>query len=98
MAQKGYHILLEKPMAITEEDCRAIVAAVKAILLSCGCEGITSSGCMQAAGVLFAVGHVLRYTPYNQKIIEILRVSLQELIVGVLDDSIRCRAVGWGRW
>jgi predicted dehydrogenase len=29
LAQRGYHMLLEKPMAPTEEDCRAIVAAVK---------------------------------------------------------------------
>ncbi|MCB1097128.1 MAG: Gfo/Idh/MocA family oxidoreductase [Verrucomicrobiae bacterium] len=29
LAQGGYHMLLEKPMAPTEEDCRAIVAAVK---------------------------------------------------------------------
>jgi len=28
-AQKGYHMLLEKPMAPTEADCRRIVAAVK---------------------------------------------------------------------
>lgn len=28
-AERGYHILLEKPMAPTEEECRAIVKAVK---------------------------------------------------------------------
>ncbi|XP_060570907.1 uncharacterized protein LOC132729203 [Ruditapes philippinarum] len=28
-AKKGYHILLEKPMAATEEDCKEIVSAVK---------------------------------------------------------------------
>jgi len=28
-AEKGYHILLEKPMAPTEKECRAIVKAVK---------------------------------------------------------------------
>jgi predicted dehydrogenase len=54
-ARAGYHILLEKPMAVTPEDCKAIVAAVK------------------AAGVRLAVGHVLRYTPYMQKIIGLLR-------------------------
>lgn len=29
VANKGYHILLEKPMAVNETDCRAIVEAVK---------------------------------------------------------------------
>ncbi|WP_157253433.1 Gfo/Idh/MocA family protein [Nonomuraea typhae] len=28
-AELGYHILLEKPMAVTEEDCRTIVAAAE---------------------------------------------------------------------
>ncbi|XP_053405261.1 uncharacterized protein LOC123523143 isoform X4 [Mercenaria mercenaria] len=28
-AKKGYHILLEKPMAVTEADCKEIVATVK---------------------------------------------------------------------
>jgi len=30
LAEKGYHILLEKPMAPTAEECKQIVAAVKA--------------------------------------------------------------------
>jgi len=46
----GYHILLEKPMAPTAEQCRRIVAAAR------------------EAGVVFAVCHVLRYTPFYQKL------------------------------
>ncbi|MGH3715032.1 MAG: Gfo/Idh/MocA family protein [Micromonosporaceae bacterium] len=49
-AEQGYHILLEKPIAPTEAECRQIVAAV------------------EKAGVLFAVGHVLRYTPYTRMV------------------------------
>ena len=45
-AEKDYHILLEKPMAPTADECRAIVKAVK------------------DAGVVFAVGHVMRYSAY----------------------------------
>ncbi len=48
-AEKGYHILLEKPMAPTVRECRAIVKAVK------------------DAGVVFAVGHVMRYSAYWRK-------------------------------
>jgi len=38
LAEKGYHILLEKPLAPTEEECRRIVDAVKAngVLLAVG--------------------------------------------------------------
>jgi predicted dehydrogenase len=54
LALKGYHILLEKPMAITRDDCAAIADAVS------------------KAGVLFAVCHVLRYTPCNRKIKQLL--------------------------
>jgi predicted dehydrogenase len=47
-AELGYHVLLEKPMAITEPDCWRIVEAV------------------ERAGVLLAVCHVLRYSPYTR--------------------------------
>jgi predicted dehydrogenase len=65
-AESGYHILLEKPMARTEEECRRIAAAA------------------EAAGVIFAVGHVLRYTPYTKALREALPaigeiVSVQHL-------------------
>lgn len=41
-------MLLEKPMACTQEDCEKIATAV------------------EQAGVIFAIGHVLRYTPYSR--------------------------------
>jgi predicted dehydrogenase len=53
-AKKGYHILLEKPMAPNEEDCRKIVKAVK------------------ENGVMLAICHVLRYSPYFRKLKEII--------------------------
>ena len=54
-AAKGYDILLEKPMATTEEDCERIVEAI------------------EAAGVRFAVSHVLRYTPFTLALQAVLR-------------------------
>ncbi|MET8102799.1 Gfo/Idh/MocA family oxidoreductase [Streptomyces sp. NPDC005236] len=53
-AALGYHILLEKPMALTEDECRRIVDAV------------------EKAGVILAVGHVLRYTPYTRAVKEVV--------------------------
>ena len=50
LANKGYHMLLEKPMATSEEDCRRIAAAA-----------IDN-------GIIFAVGHVLRYTAYTRRL------------------------------
>jgi len=49
-AKLGYHILLEKPMAVKESECQQI-----------------ASVCQQH-NVILSVGHVLRYTPCNQKI------------------------------
>ncbi|KAI9362965.1 streptomycin biosynthesis protein StrI [Zopfochytrium polystomum] len=46
-APLGYHILCEKPMATTMEDCLKMRDAVK------------------ASGGIFAIGHVLRYSPYT---------------------------------
>lgn len=46
------HLLCEKPLATTLADCRALYTAVTA----------TAGG---AEPILFAVGHVLRYSPHN---------------------------------
>jgi predicted dehydrogenase len=54
LAAKGYHLLLEKPMAPSEAGCRRIVNAV------------------EEAGVLLAVCHVLRYTPYTRALKRVL--------------------------
>ena len=53
-AQKGYHLLLEKPMAPDADGCKEIVQAV------------------QDAGVIFAVGHVLRYTAYTRTLKDVV--------------------------
>ena len=72
-AEAGYHILLEKPMAPTAGECRAIVSAV------------------ERAGVLLAVAHVLRYTPYTQRIVSAIRDGAIGDVVGVQ----RLEPVGW---
>ncbi|RPE36172.1 Gfo/Idh/MocA family protein [Kitasatospora cineracea] len=69
----GYHILLEKPMATSEEDARQISEAV------------------EKAGIMLAVCHVLRYTPYTRGVKAIVDS-------GVLGDVIsveHLEPVGW---
>eukprot|EP00041_Stephanoeca_diplocostata_P006457 m.86088 g.86088 ORF g.86088 m.86088 type:complete len:436 (-) comp16372_c0_seq11:2459-3766(-) len=53
-ANLGYHILLEKPMAVTADDCIAI------------------AGACDEHNVLLCVCHVLRYSPVNKKIKELI--------------------------
>ena len=52
---KGYHVLLEKPIAPTPEECVRVVEAA------------------EASGRLLQIGHVLRYTPFYERVHEVLR-------------------------
>lgn len=54
LIDKGYDVLLEKPMAPTKQECQQIVQAAI------------------AKKIIFSVCHVLRYTPYTQKIKSLL--------------------------
>jgi predicted dehydrogenase len=73
MAALGYHILLEKPMAPTEDEAADIAdAAVR-------------------AGVIFAVCHVLRYTPYTR----LVKGLLAEGRIGRLISVQHLEPVGW---
>ncbi len=72
-AQRGYPMLLEKPMALSEQDCARIVDAV------------------EQAGVIFAVGHVLRYTPYTRVIKELLDSGR----IGTIVSVEHLEPVGW---
>lgn len=54
-AEAGYHVLLEKPIAPTESECRAIAEAA-----------------LRHPEAIFAVCHVLRYTPYTRLVKRVL--------------------------
>jgi predicted dehydrogenase len=72
-AARGYDILLEKPMADSEDGCRRVVAAA------------------ERAGVIFAICHVLRYTPYTRTCKEIVDAGRIGEIVSVQ----HLEPVGW---
>ncbi|CAG8822813.1 14740_t:CDS:2, partial [Racocetra persica] len=64
-ANEKYHILLEKPMAVTIDGCVEISNAI-----------IKNE-------VVFAVGHVLRYTPHNVVVKEIIDAGYLGNIVNI---------------
>ncbi|KAI8319602.1 NAD(P)-binding protein [Martensiomyces pterosporus] len=64
-ANRGYHILLEKPMATELSECQEVYQAAK------------------SNNVMLAVCHVLRYTPYNRKVKEVVDSGILGDIVGI---------------
>jgi predicted dehydrogenase len=73
LAGKGYHLLLEKPIAPTEAEADQIVAAA------------------EQAGVLLAVCHVMRYTPYTRNV----RAIIDSGRLGDLVSVQHLEPVGW---
>ncbi|WP_305787563.1 Gfo/Idh/MocA family protein [Symbioplanes lichenis] len=73
LADRGYHILLEKPMAPTEPEAVAIADAAL------------------RNNVIFAICHVLRYTPYTR----MLKKALDDGLIGRLVSVQHLEPVGW---
>ena len=65
LAEQGYALLIEKPLAPSEAECVAIAEA---------CE---------RAGIVAAVAHVLRYTPYTRLVRRLLEAGAAGEIVHV---------------
>ncbi|KAB5589393.1 Oxidoreductase [Ceratobasidium theobromae] len=65
-AQRGYHILCEKPMATTPEECIKMADEV------------------DKAGIVFGMGHILRYSKYNQALREIIASGSLGKLVNVV--------------
>ncbi|GAA3471768.1 Gfo/Idh/MocA family protein [Nonomuraea roseola] len=73
LADQGYHVLLEKPMAASERESVMIADAA------------------DRNGIMLAVCHVLRYTPYTQT----LKDLLDEGRIGRLVNVQHLEPVGW---
>lgn len=73
LAGLGYHLMLEKPMAPTEDAATRIVEAV------------------EAAGVLLAVGHVMRYSNYTRT----LKALLDADRIGEIVSVEHLEPIGW---
>lgn len=73
------HIMAEKPLATTLNDCISIYRSVK-----------PSKGKSQE--IIFSVGHVLRYSPHNRFLREVLT---KENIIGEILSIEHTEPVGW---
>ncbi|PNS17213.1 hypothetical protein CAC42_7267 [Sphaceloma murrayae] len=79
MAPFGFHIMCEKPLATTLQDCLRIYTALQPL-----------PG--RSARHIFGIGHVLRYSPHN---ILLRQLVLEEEVVGDVLSIEHTEPVGW---
>jgi predicted dehydrogenase len=76
----GIHIMCEKPLATTLDDCVSIYRSLLPI---------QSENCPSK---LFSIGHVLRYSPHNMLLRNLV---LQERLIGDIVSINHTEPVGW---
>lgn len=82
LAPLGLHIMCEKPLATTLEDCISIYQS----LLS------STDGKTTGPSKLFSIGHVLRYSPHNMLLRKLL---LEDKVIGDIMSINHTEPVGW---
>jgi predicted dehydrogenase len=80
LAPLGLHIMCEKPLATTLEDCIDIYGAV------------TKEWEVLGRKTVFGIGHVLRYSPFNR---ELRRLVREEGVVGDVVSIEHTEPIGW---
>jgi predicted dehydrogenase len=80
LAPFGLHIMCEKPLATTLEDCISILGAMKEAWQTLGRKTI------------FGIGHVLRYSPQN---LLLRRMVRDEKVIGDIISVQHTEPVGW---
>ncbi|GAB1311184.1 Putative oxidoreductase YjhC [Madurella fahalii] len=76
----GLHIMCEKPLATTLEDCIEMYGALQSNKLADGQQAI------------FSIGHVLRYSPHNMLLRKLL---LEDGVIGDILSVVHTEPVGW---
>ncbi|CAK7268271.1 hypothetical protein SEPCBS119000_002975 [Sporothrix epigloea] len=79
----GLHIMCEKPLATTLEDCAAIYKALRVN---------EATGTGYATQHIFSIGHVLRYSPHN---ILLRKLLLEDRVIGDILSVVHTEPVGW---
>ena len=79
LAPLGLHIMSEKPLATTWEDCLKIYRALQP----------PGRGCPD---VVFSIGHVLRYSPHN---LLLRKLALEDQVIGEILSVEHTEPVGW---
>jgi predicted dehydrogenase len=80
LAPLGIHMMCEKPLATTLDDCTSIYSAMKQAWTNLG------------RPTIFGIGHVLRYSPRNMMLRQLVR---DEKIVGDIISVEHTEPVGW---
>lgn len=80
LAPLGLHILSEKPLATTLDDCLNIYAA------------LLRDGPKSQPNAIFSTGHVLRYSPHNMLLRDLL---LHQKVIGDVLSMEHTEPVGW---
>ncbi|AEO65793.1 uncharacterized protein THITE_2113231 [Thermothielavioides terrestris NRRL 8126] len=76
----GLHIMCEKPLATTLQDCIEMYRAL---------QSNTVAGGQQA---VFSIGHVLRYSPHNMLL---RKLVLHDRVIGDIQSVVHTEPVGW---
>lgn len=76
----GLHIMCEKPLATTLQDCVDMYEAIQSNKVAGGQQAV------------FSIGHVLRYTPHN---VMLRTLVLQDRVIGDILSVVHTEPVGW---
>ena len=80
LAPLGLHIMSEKPLATTLNDCLRIYSS------------LCPDGPKSQPNTIFGIGHVLRYSPHNMLLRELL---LEDKVIGEVISVEHTEPVGW---
>ncbi|KAJ5960346.1 Oxidoreductase N-terminal [Penicillium vulpinum] len=84
LAPLQLHILCEKPLALSLDDCLTVYRALQPP------EG--PGNIPQAPKNIFSIGHVLRYSPHN---ILLRKLLLTDRVIGDIVSLEHCEPIGW---